>query len=155
MAWQEGINQEPHVVYRIYGTDDNLLYVGVTVNFRTRLQWHKNRGTWPDSEYGRHELTWYDNRPEAESAELAAILTENPRYNMAGGLAADRVPPRPGRPTRVTLDLDPERWVTLKNLVITTGAGSAAKFFRAALDEMEADPELAAQVLQRARAPRP
>jgi predicted GIY-YIG superfamily endonuclease len=139
------LNQEPHVVYRIYDAHDNLLYVGVSVNFEARFRDHKNRAEWgPD--YARHELTWFPNRPEAESAEVAAIMDERPKYNVAATVRL----PRPEKPIRFTLDLDPARHLALRQFVATSGAGGrASDVLRALLDELDEDPDLAARVRAR------
>lgn len=55
-------------------------------------------------------------------------------------------PPRPPKPIRVTLDLDDARHGFLKDF----GAGvSSAQVLRALLDELQADPDLAARVRAR------
>lgn len=71
---------EPHVVYRIYGEADSLLYIGVTIDFKARMQYHRAQSAW-FPEYRRYELTDYPDRWQAESAEELAIADERPRHN--------------------------------------------------------------------------
>lgn len=145
MTWrQTDIWQEPHVVYRIYDAADSLLYVGVSADFEARFRDHKNRAVWAD-DYSRHELTWYPDRWKAESAETAAIMTEQPAYNVA-----QVPPPRREKPVRFTLDLDYEDHRFLREFVGTAGAGgSAAVIMRTLLGELRDDPDLQARIRAR------
>jgi predicted GIY-YIG superfamily endonuclease len=145
VTWRsDDIYEQPHAVYRIYDAQDRLLYVGVSADFDARFRNHKSRAAWaPD--YQRHELTWYPDRWQAESAEVAAIMSENPQYNVAGNRQ-----PRPEKPVRMTLDLTSAQHLALRTFVASAGAGgSAANVLRALLDELQADPELATRVCAR------
>lgn len=68
-------------VYRLYGHDGELVYVGMTVNIERRLADHE-RGSfwWPH--VARTAVVWYDTRPEADAAESEAVAAEKPLYNM-------------------------------------------------------------------------
>jgi predicted GIY-YIG superfamily endonuclease len=138
---------EPHVVYRIYDKAGDLLYVGVTVDFETRMQYHRSRSAWFPG-YSHHELTEYPDRWKAESAETAAIMNEQPRHNQAQAKPLRR--PRPEKPFRFTLDLDHDDHQFLREFVASAGAGgSAAQVMRALLAELRADPGLADRIRSR------
>lgn len=70
-------------LYRAYDDTGQLLYVGITSSFGRRWEEHsRTKPWWPLTQ--TQTITWCDSRPAAESAELAAIATENPRHNIAG-----------------------------------------------------------------------
>lgn len=71
-------------LYRLYGADGSLLYIGIAFNPPTRWYAHAcDKGWWP--EVTRKEVShWYESRREAETAERSAILTEMPKYNITG-----------------------------------------------------------------------
>jgi hypothetical protein len=69
-------------VYRFYDRDGNLLYLGMTFDIDQRFNHHRyTQGWW--LEVARKEVTWYDTRREARDIEVAATLTEKPRYDRA------------------------------------------------------------------------
>lgn len=71
---------ERTALYRLYGADDRLLYVGVSNDPPNRMQQHAgDKPWWP--EVARHGLEWLDTRDEALDAERLAIYTEKPKYN--------------------------------------------------------------------------
>lgn len=71
---------ERTALYRLYDTDDRLLYVGITNDPKKRWTHHASmKPWWPD--VARHAVEWYDSRPEAEVAEFAAIRSEAPIHN--------------------------------------------------------------------------
>lgn len=68
-------------LYRFYGENDALLYVGITDHLGTR--WHnhaRKKPWWP--EVRRQTAEWYPTRAEAAEAEIQAIRTEHPRHNV-------------------------------------------------------------------------
>ena len=76
-----GIAARRTALYRLYGANDQLLYIGASGNLETRWKTHaKERLWWP--EVARRELTWYDTRAEATRAEKRAIEVERPKYNI-------------------------------------------------------------------------
>jgi hypothetical protein len=69
-------------LYRFYDAAGALLYVGITHDIEER--WGNHRTTkewWPD--VAHQTVEWYDTRPAALAAEVVAIRTEEPRYNVA------------------------------------------------------------------------
>lgn len=74
-------------VYRFYDEDEQLLYVGISMNLEGRLTKHHSRGWWP--EVVRCDVEWFEGREEAKAAERAAIAREHPIHNImrpAGGI---------------------------------------------------------------------
>ncbi|MFE2850579.1 GIY-YIG nuclease family protein [Streptomyces lavendulae] len=89
---------ERAAVYRFFGSDDKLLYVGVTERFGTRWSTHaRQQPWWP--QVIRQAVTWYGTRTEALAVEAAAIKAELPAHNIAHM-------PKPPRPPRRGEDLD-------------------------------------------------
>lgn len=76
-------------VYRIHDADGGLLYVGSTVNGAyTRIAAHKKAAWWPLMDPSRTRLERFDNELQARAAELRAIRTEHPRFNVMHRRAA-------------------------------------------------------------------
>lgn len=74
------IIDDPTALYRLYGADDALLYVGVTRNISLRLSQHKaDKKWWP--QVTRRTMTWYGSRAEARAAESKAVFAEKPMHN--------------------------------------------------------------------------
>ena len=67
-------------LYRHYGFDGALLYVGVSNNVIDRWGDHKRAATWADL-VAKITIEHYATRQEAEEAEADAILAEKPRFN--------------------------------------------------------------------------
>lgn len=71
---------KPSCVYRLYDTDGDLLYVGMTVNPLGRIPAHR-RKLW-GSEIDHQTLEWFPNREAAKAAERSAIHHEQPAHNL-------------------------------------------------------------------------
>jgi predicted GIY-YIG superfamily endonuclease len=70
-------------LYRLYDTDDRLLYIGVTKDPPARFAAHRSdKPWWPH--VARREMTWWPTRHKACEAESAAIRSEAPLHNRAG-----------------------------------------------------------------------
>lgn len=67
-------------VYRAYDAEERLLYVGISMNLDGRLTKHRRTAWWPL--VAEITVQWFDGRELAKSAERAAILNENPLYNI-------------------------------------------------------------------------
>lgn len=72
----------PHTLYRAFGADGRLLYVGISKNFKKRKQQHAARSQWYSLAVEWHEEL-YPNRKAALAAEATAILEERPIFNRA------------------------------------------------------------------------
>lgn len=74
------IEAERTALYRIYDEAGALLYIGITRDFGMRWQKHAaQQPWWPQVK--RQVVDWYDSRPEARKAEIAAIGAEQPKHN--------------------------------------------------------------------------
>lgn len=68
-------------LYRLYGAADELLYVGISKSALLRLGQHLSEKLWAD-QVARSTIDWYDTREAAAAAEVAAIVSERPLYNI-------------------------------------------------------------------------
>lgn len=70
-------------LYRLFDAADQLLYVGISTQPETRWTQHAaDKPWWPLVQHRKVE--WHPDREAAETAERAAISTEEPLYNTAG-----------------------------------------------------------------------
>lgn len=68
-------------VYRIFGDEQRLLYIGSSERPRQRWHEHRNRTTWwPEAR--AYSLTWLPTREAAYEAESSAIKAERPVFNQ-------------------------------------------------------------------------
>lgn len=72
---------ERTALYRIRGEADLLLYIGISNGLAIRWNGHQSVQPWWD-EVRLITVEWYETRTEAEDAEKAAILAEQPKYNV-------------------------------------------------------------------------
>jgi predicted GIY-YIG superfamily endonuclease len=70
-----------YILYRIHGEYGELLYVGATTNPSLRFNSHYHGQPWWD-EATDIKLQRFATADELETAELHAIRTEHPRYNL-------------------------------------------------------------------------
>lgn len=70
-------------VYRAFDESGRLLYVGCTVNVEGRMATHAEKSPW-HLFHSRLEVEEFPTRDEAAAAEVVAIATEHPRWNMRG-----------------------------------------------------------------------
>ncbi len=71
----------PYVLYRFYGSNDVLLYIGISRSFVKRRTWHKKKSRWYTM-IEKTVTTEYPSQTEAEIAERKAIISERPAYNV-------------------------------------------------------------------------
>jgi predicted GIY-YIG superfamily endonuclease len=72
-------------VYRFFDPAGSLLYVGVTDNPTIRFAAHRGKANWwTRADPTNTTLSWYETREEAEAAELQAIVSERPEFNIVG-----------------------------------------------------------------------
>jgi hypothetical protein len=75
-------------LYRFYGADSQLLYVGISNDPEYRWKSHLYRDSkWAPLVASRVD-EWFESRAEAEAAEVAAIKAEQPRFNGAHNFIA-------------------------------------------------------------------
>jgi len=93
----------PTALYRIFGEEDFLLYIGISKDFGRRWKTEARDFPW----WGEKRwmtVRWYDSRAEAEAAEITAIAAENPKHNKRRPPVPQAAPPRPApRPAPVTV----------------------------------------------------
>lgn len=68
-------------LYRYYGHDNELIYVGISFRPFARAEQH---GYIRHESVARMDIQWCDNREDAEQAEAMAIATESPMCNKTG-----------------------------------------------------------------------
>ncbi|AXH89385.1 GIY-YIG nuclease family protein [Micromonospora aurantiaca] len=74
----------PTALYRLRDSAGQLLYVGISSSPASRLGAHRReKAWWPEVDPARTSYEWLPNRPAAARAEVAAIASEAPRYNVA------------------------------------------------------------------------
>lgn len=87
----EATDQRPHTLYRFYDEDGSLLYVGITCRPSERWKRHAaGKPWWLDVAEVR--LQHYLGRDAVLTAEVAAIQTEYPRYNIVGAVGQPSEP---------------------------------------------------------------
>jgi predicted GIY-YIG superfamily endonuclease len=99
-----------HALYRFYGINDELLYIGITANIGSRLKQHsKAKPWWTDV----HHITLehYEDRAKVLAAETAAIIAERPRHNIVYNRNRPATPPalKP-QPISIVDDMTPEQF---------------------------------------------
>lgn len=78
---------ERTALYRLYGADERLLYVGITNEPKVRMKAHAADKDWWD-EVETREVEWFESRDKAAAAEVHAIRHEQPQHNHAHNTAA-------------------------------------------------------------------
>lgn len=69
-----------NIVYRAFSKDNELLYIGITQDLKSRVSTHKSSKEWW-GEVDRIDEESFDDRVSAMKAEVRAIKSENPKYN--------------------------------------------------------------------------
>lgn len=76
-------DSSPTTLYRLYNADGGLLYVGIAGNPGRRFEQHRQDKPWWGS-VANIRLEHFPTRDAASEAELKAIRTERPAYNIVG-----------------------------------------------------------------------
>jgi predicted GIY-YIG superfamily endonuclease len=133
-------------LYRIWGDEDLLLYIGISDYFGRRWREHAKAQPWWDEMRRLTADEWYDRREDAEEAEAAAIKAEGPKYNKKHAVAAIQAPGpeprtivrRPGapQPFRDCHCRDPQTGKTLhRKCPKLAGPGHGAWYVRYTIPE--------------------
>ncbi len=72
---------KPLVLYRFFDAEDALLYVGITNSPQGRYNQHRGDKRW-FKDVVRSTMEHFKTREELEAAEIIAIQTEKPKYNI-------------------------------------------------------------------------
>ena len=78
-VYAKGLNGKT-ALYRHFDKDDQLLYVGISLNHVARLAQHRDGSHWYE-EIAQVTIEWHGTRVEAELAESRAIGSESPKHN--------------------------------------------------------------------------
>lgn len=73
-------------LYRLYNSEDVLLYVGIAADPRERWAQHAIDKPWW-TEVTRRDVEWVPSRFDAETAEREAIISEKPLHNSQHAIA--------------------------------------------------------------------
>jgi hypothetical protein len=73
-----------HSLYRHFGADDELLYIGISLSALQRLTGHRRHGSSWLTQITRVQIEYFPTEKEARQAETLAIRSERPLYNKAG-----------------------------------------------------------------------
>lgn len=84
----------PTSLYRFYDADDQLLYVGISLNVFRRMAQHSERKTWWTA-VARSTVEWHPTREAALEAERIAIRDEKPLHNIQHARTSRKNPPTP------------------------------------------------------------
>lgn len=68
-------------LYRHWDKEGGLLYVGISLSAVARLSQHSNHSGWY-SDIDKVTIETFDDRESAINAEIKAIRSENPKYNI-------------------------------------------------------------------------
>jgi hypothetical protein len=120
-------------VYRTYGADDRLLYVGMTDDVGQRLKGHRYQGSAWLAEMAYHTVESYSDRDSAHIAEIEAIISESPLYNVQPGTARPRRKPRPHSKIASKFKPDPKLIEEIKREAESDPPLSAEQRFRLAV----------------------
>lgn len=86
-------------IYRFYGENDTLLYVGITNDLLNRWRWHEKHSEWWRDQL-RVEVKWHETRELADAEETRAVRTEQPLHNQQ----------KRGKTPIRTFRLEPQVW---------------------------------------------
>ena len=75
---------ERTALYRLYGDDGQLLYIGISADPERRFVQHAFTKPWWREVARREVQAWFDSRHDARAAEALAIDGEKPRHNIRG-----------------------------------------------------------------------
>lgn len=94
----------PLVLYRFFDASDALLYIGITNQPQVRFGQHRTDKRW-FKDVVRSTMQHFTTRGDLEAAEIRAIQTEKPRYNIRHSVisAPNSIPVKP-RATRPPTD---------------------------------------------------
>lgn len=81
-------------LYRHFNSDGQLLYVGISLNWKNRLSQHHKDSYW-FMDVTDISIEWFDSREDALKAERDAIKTEKPLCNKMHNLDGSEIDEKP------------------------------------------------------------
>lgn len=84
----------PTALYRLFGPDGELLYVGISHSPEKRWSDHAKTQTWWHLVADK-KAVWFEKRSAAADAEIEAIRTEKPRFNSTYSTESRSLPVPP------------------------------------------------------------
>ncbi len=82
--------ERPHALYRFFGHNGQLLYLGITASLPSRLIGHRDDKPWW-TDVADIKVEHYPDRPSVLAAERAAIRAERPLWNVIHNRNAERL----------------------------------------------------------------
>lgn len=82
LNWNLKTIKSKTALYRHYGANDVLLYVGISLSATARLAQHSTSAPWYE-DIQRVNIEYFDTRAMAQEAEKNAIIYERPLFNKA------------------------------------------------------------------------
>lgn len=89
-------NETPTSLYRHFGADGSLLYVGISLSWPARTRAHSRHSVW-FAQVAKVEIEQFSSRQEALNAEREAIGRERPRFNVIHNSRKPKRRPEPPR----------------------------------------------------------
>lgn len=83
-----------HALYRFFGSEGELLYVGISLHPFARMSQHRGDKSWW-GEVASTTIERFPSRPAVLEAEREAIKSERPRYNIVHAGASRKSTPKP------------------------------------------------------------
>jgi predicted GIY-YIG superfamily endonuclease len=114
-------------LYRLFDSEGRLLYVGIAFDPRSRLSDHARQKEWWPTVADR-TIEWHATRTEAAAAEVTAIRSEKPLYNVRDTEEehARRAAHAPGAKIGRMIRLDDDLWDPYGELCAEEGTTRAA-----------------------------
>lgn len=136
---------ERTALYRLFGADGALLYVGITNAPEIRWKAHSHKKPWWP-EVTEKTVMWFDDRTAAATAEARAIRLEVPRWNIAqpdeadpfrgGGGTKAGGRPATGQTPVITVRIPPDLHAELKRIAKEEGRSVSSLLIEAMHDHV-------------------
>jgi predicted GIY-YIG superfamily endonuclease len=121
------LTNRSHVLYRMYDSARQLLYVGITFDPRTRWKAHgEDKAWWTD--VSSIDVQHFTSRTAADRAERRAIRSDRPLYNVAHSARPTTGSPLKNRNVR----MDDRTWFSASRVAELRGT-SASDLLRSLL----------------------
>jgi predicted GIY-YIG superfamily endonuclease len=122
----------PEILYRLRAANGDLLYVGITRDFPSRLKQHYADKPWAYEIRSTEQVHIDGTRAQIEAIEKAVIIAEKPRHNKTHNVAPT-MPAPPAMTKDELLVMDVNKWLAAHEwapLAFTNSSGRAVNFSR-------------------------